>query len=492
MSNEFLAYDALPYTGEAYPQTHPDALFSAAWLLGMSPAEPENCRVLEIGCADGTNLVAMAAGLPGSTFVGVDGSGVQVAAGETLIAALSLENVRIITADLRDLGPELGTFDYVIAHGVYAWIAEDAREALLALCAAVLAPQGVAYISYNAYPGWHTCQIVRGLMRFHSARFATIPEQIQQARAVLEFMAESAIHDQHRDTLAAFVPYIARIDDDYLFHDYLEENNDPRMLWQFVAEASTVGLQYLGDSELHRMAGLNLPASVRAEIEGFTDDPMCQEQYLDFITDRTLRRTLLCRDGVALQRDLSLERAHRLSYTTGLIEQPGSEPPAFKHRRTTDMVVVTDPVHCAALRHLQAAAPRPVPFAELALVVSGSGLEGLLLQGVLQGVIQPHATTPPVTGQLADKPLAWSLARHQAQQRCGLTSRLHHALPLTSALEPLVVERLDGHHTREQIVAALLPMVAVDDGDPVAALEEAVGSVLSRMAREGVLVTQEG
>ncbi|MFT5684232.1 MAG: tRNA G46 methylase TrmB, partial [Myxococcota bacterium] len=101
MSGEYLAYDALPYTGEAYPQTHPDALFSAGWLLGMSPADPTTCQVLEIGCADATNLIAMAAGLPGGSFVGVDGSAVQVAVGRALIAALGLSNVTLHVADLR-------------------------------------------------------------------------------------------------------------------------------------------------------------------------------------------------------------------------------------------------------------------------------------------------------------------------------------------------------------------------------------------------------
>ena len=43
-------------------------------------------------------------------------------------------------ADLTAL-PALGEFDYVVAHGVYSWIAPAARDALLAACRAHLAPR---------------------------------------------------------------------------------------------------------------------------------------------------------------------------------------------------------------------------------------------------------------------------------------------------------------------------------------------------------------
>lgn len=491
MSGEFLAYDALPYTGEAYPQTHPSSLFAAGWLLGMTPADPQRCRVLEVGCADATNLIAMAAGLPESAFVGLDGSAVQIEAGRALIAALGLTNVTLHLADLRDFSPPPGSFDYVITHGVYSWIAPDARQALLALCRSALAEQGIAYVSYNALPGWYTCRIVRDLMRYHASRFAEIPEQLRQARAVLAFVAESAISPLHGRTLQSFVPYLDRIDDDYLFHDYLEANNDPRMLRDFVDEAAAAGLAYLGDAELHRMAGLDLPETIRAQIEGFTDDPVDQEQYLDFVTDRTLRRTLLCRDSVVPQRSLDLSRAHRLAFSTGLVEEVGSDPVTFRHRRTRDAVVITDPARVAALRILQAHAPQPVPFVSLAMAVGAGGLEGLLLQGVLQGVVAAHDAPIPVTGQVAARPEAWWLARYLAAHGRPPISRLHHNVPPLSALEPMVIARLDGTRSLADLIAELLPMVAVDDGDPVEALREAVGTILARCAREGLLIEGE-
>ena len=66
------AYDAVAYPSRCCPQAHPDRLATLATLFGMAPAPVERCRVLELGCGDGRNLLALAFALPGSTFVGVD------------------------------------------------------------------------------------------------------------------------------------------------------------------------------------------------------------------------------------------------------------------------------------------------------------------------------------------------------------------------------------------------------------------------------------
>ena len=164
-------YDQVPYQSLSVPYTHPDRLATVATLLGLQPAPVERCRVLELGCASGGNIVPMAAQLTSSTFLGVDLSQRQVAAGRKILADLGLTNVELLHTDLRDLGSEVGTFDYIITHGVYSWVEPAIRDALLSLVKASLAEQGVAYISYNTLPGWHLRSIVRDAMRFHGEAF---------------------------------------------------------------------------------------------------------------------------------------------------------------------------------------------------------------------------------------------------------------------------------------------------------------------------------
>src|SRR5688500_10900836 len=133
------AYAEVPYPGLAFPQSHPDRLATNALLMGMKPAAPEDCRVLELGCGDGGNLIPMAAALEGSEFVGLDLEPSAIARATERAAALGARNATFVAEDLATLDPEqLGRFDYVVAHGVYSWVPRTVADRLLAVCRAVL------------------------------------------------------------------------------------------------------------------------------------------------------------------------------------------------------------------------------------------------------------------------------------------------------------------------------------------------------------------
>src|SRR5215203_5091497 len=136
-------YDAVPYPGHPFAQTHPDRLATLATLFGLEPP------LLELGCGDGGNLVPMALGLPAAHFVGVDAAAGAIARGRTLVDALALPNVELLAEPLERFEPAGGGFDYVIAHGVYSWVDAPVRDRLLALCRQALSEQGVVYVSYN-------------------------------------------------------------------------------------------------------------------------------------------------------------------------------------------------------------------------------------------------------------------------------------------------------------------------------------------------------
>ncbi len=123
-------YDEVRYSNYAYAQTHPDRLATVAALHGLTPPDPRTARVLELGCGAGGNLIAMAVATPGVTALGVDLAAAPVAEGNEVIAAVGIENAELRQADVSDLtNGELGEFDYVIAHGLYAWVPEPVRDA---------------------------------------------------------------------------------------------------------------------------------------------------------------------------------------------------------------------------------------------------------------------------------------------------------------------------------------------------------------------------
>mgnify|MGYP001782231812 CR=1 FL=1 len=50
-----------------------------------------------------------------------------------MIANAGLTNVSLVQSDIASIGSEIGTFDYIIAHGVYSWVYDGVKDALLRL-----------------------------------------------------------------------------------------------------------------------------------------------------------------------------------------------------------------------------------------------------------------------------------------------------------------------------------------------------------------------
>jgi SAM-dependent methyltransferase len=111
------SYEEIPWQGFALYLTHPNHLTALARLFAMTPPEIATCRVLELGCAQGDNLIPMAASLPGARFVGIDLSPRHIAEGRAAIAELGLENIELRVQDILDVSPGLGSFDFIVAHG---------------------------------------------------------------------------------------------------------------------------------------------------------------------------------------------------------------------------------------------------------------------------------------------------------------------------------------------------------------------------------------
>ena len=243
-------YDEVPYPSYPDRLTHPDNLATNGGILGLDTPAVETCRVLELGCASGGNIVPMAHGLPGAEFVGIDISSRQIAEARRLADAVGLENLRLIHGSFADIDAELGTFDYIVSHGVLSWVPAEARELVYAVSKRNLAPNGIAYISYNTYPGWHMPNMLREMMQYHTASLAKPREKIAQGRALLDFLA--AATDGAGDAFATLIrserEMLATKPDSYFYHDHLEETNSALYFHQFVEACGRHGLQYVSDS----------------------------------------------------------------------------------------------------------------------------------------------------------------------------------------------------------------------------------------------------
>jgi len=295
-------YSELGYKSMPFPYTTPATLEAYAALVGVSAPNPKTARVLELGATYGGNIISQALFNPDATFVGIELSQEQVEKGNEVIANAGLTNVSLVQSDIASIGSEIGTFDYIIAHGVYSWVDDGVKEALLRLIDEHLAEDGIAYISYNTYPGWHTMDEVRQLMMFSNRDKTQFnhKEKVLHGKTIGSIVGSQILkYDNLKERNSKFLGALRSVmqkDEYYVGHDHLEPNNDPVYFYQFNDHLGAHNLAYLCDADLT----LSMVRSFDADIADTLDklalnDHVAQEQYLDFMLDTTFRKSIICK-----------------------------------------------------------------------------------------------------------------------------------------------------------------------------------------------------
>lgn len=295
-------YSELGYKSMPFPYTTLATLEAYAALVGISAPNPKTARVLELGATYGGNIISQALFNPDATFVGIELSQEQVEKGNEVIANAGLTNVSLVQSDIASIGSEIGTFDYIIAHGVYSWVDDGVKDALLRLIDEHLAEDGIAYISYNTYPGWHTMDEVRQLMMFSNRDKAQFnhKEKVLHGKTIGSIVGSQILkYDNLKERNSKFLGALRSVmqkDEYYVGHDHLEPNNDPVYFYQFNDHLEAHNLAYLCDADLT----LSMVRSFDADIADTLDklalnDHVAQEQYLDFMLDTTFRKSIICK-----------------------------------------------------------------------------------------------------------------------------------------------------------------------------------------------------
>ncbi len=292
------SYEALPYERLVHRFTHPDRIALAARLRGYAPAPVAGARVLELGCASGDNLVGMAYGLPSAVFVGVDLSGRQIEAGRRRVEALGLRNVSFVEGDLGDVDGGWGTFDYVLAHGVLSWVPEPVRRRVFEVCGERLSERGVAFVSWNALPGWRFRRLVRDILLAGAGEAREPRERARLARERLALVAANvfAPAGPWGRFLAEKGAELEEESDADLLHDYLEEENEAFSLRDVVTRAGAAGLEYLCDAQEPFVPEEGWSPGIGCALEALGGE-VEREELLDVLRERTLRQGLFVRAG---------------------------------------------------------------------------------------------------------------------------------------------------------------------------------------------------
>ena len=504
-------YDATPYNSLSYPQSAPGQLAAVAYLFGLETPEGSTARVLEVGCASGGNLIPFAAAHPHARVVGIDLSPAQIDQGRRVVQALGLGNVELLAGDIATMDlAALGQFDFVIAHGVYSWVPAEIQDALLAAFRTLLAPEGVAYMSYNVYPGWKSKEVARDAMLLASGASATPEDKARDARGMVDFLEEVVPADGVlARVLAEFKTHSEGFGDSYLLHEELATFNRPCYFYEMVAHAGAHGLAFLGEARPEAMFPANFGPKVAEHLlEKCGGVQVLVEQYIDFVVNRMFRESLLVHADRAPQIRYNpdgsrFRRLHIAAWIPPAEGQTRIDNSRQEYRESDGATLFTnDPGIKATLDALSDRWPWTLSRQELVdavrarLVSAGLNpsdslpdhIDNLMGVLILQG--QARCRLDPVVPEAAPTPLRLDeTARRMAELTRGATDastfNLWHETHLLSPVDRHLLPLLDGTRDGNALVEALLAIAREDpfpiEGDGLAEYIDALPQHLAEM-----------
>jgi methyltransferase-like protein/2-polyprenyl-3-methyl-5-hydroxy-6-metoxy-1,4-benzoquinol methylase len=498
-------YDKVPYTNNAHPQTHIAHLYTLGRIFGLTPPDFRQCKVLELGCGRGGNLLPMAWAYPNSQFFGIDLSHVQIEDAQRDANALQLSNLHFTKQSILDFDGTHGPFDYILCHGVYSWVPEVVQETILRILQEHLSHNGVALISYNTLPGWYFVRALRDMMIYQETLFPESTDRSGQARLLLSFLKEHAQDQNMREFAAREAQILIDRPDNYLLHDHLGDDNRPCYFSEFVGRAAAHGLQYLGDTSVKIMFLHNFSQEVSDRL-ALLNNQIHQEQFLDFIDNRRFRSTMLCRSGVQIVNSLSeVVQAFAIRFLMSpqhgalSAQQPLPDDMAFIGADGS-LLTVSDPLTIALFDTLAQHHHKPLFVAELLEIIQSrfgigdrEGIHYILLNDGIRlftaGLLTFHADAGRYTTALSAQPMALPVARYQAQITNRVVNGRHQMVELNE-WERALLQALDGHTPWTTVVQRLHQQKqeytnSADHG----ATEEEWQAGLSRLAKEALLLS---
>ncbi len=468
------AYDALEYSNFAYSQTHPARLASRAILHGMSPADPRRARVLELGCGAGGNLIPMAYEFPESECTGVDLAETPIGKAREFAAGAGAGNARFVQGSVTEIDASWGQFDYIVAHGLFSWVPEFVQDAIFRVLGENLAPQGVAHVSFNTYPGCKIREVFRDLMLFHTRGISEPGERVRKAREAAAMMGGARTTSE---TALAFVAdeagRLSEVADLSLFHDDLAGEFHPAYFLDFVGRAGQRGLQFLCESSIVEQVGANLTDEAQAAAaEWAAGDRLAFEQYVDFFRVRRFRHTLLCRAGVPLRGDAPPEVLDRLWLSAQAHRTGKQEGDSVEYRSDTAARISTN--HKLAIGVLDAMRglwPESVAFGEFAerFAAPKREIAELVLKLEAASMIELRGA-PNRARRAGARPEASPVARWLLGQGIHrVTNLMHRPISIDDENGRILIRMLDGRRTRPELVQDLAELITNRTAEQIAA-----------------------
>ena len=392
--------------------------------------------------------------MPDATFVGIDNAAVPIARANAVVERLGLDNVSFHQVGIEAYEPPAEGFDYVIAHGVFSWVPDHVRDALLALCGRVLAGDGVAYVSYNALPGGHLRTMLRDALATHlspgspAERVAETPQVPRVAHRGRRVRRGARPHARPRgargDRQRRRVPLPRR-----------PRRGQPAVRPGAISSRAREphGLRFLAEAQFSEMQPDVLPPDLRATAERI-DDRVRREEYLDLLKERRFRQTLLCRADRGLTPEPAPERLRGMAVSGALRRTVDETTRKVTFLGPGAAHVVTDhPLLVRVLGTVGEAWPSPIPVEELGDERELPAIRDMLLRSYAAALVRLHVHPPFVSTEPPERPRISAYARLEAAEGATVTTVRHTHHELDDATREVAV-LLDGTRDRGSLARA--------------------------------------
>ena len=313
----------IPYLRDFKPMLAPAWLDHVALVAGIEPPD-RHCGFAwcDLGCGQGVTAAMLAATHPLGKFHGIDAMPTHIDHARGLAAAARISNVYFHAVDFSAaIDLQLPSFDYIVAHGVFTWVDEEAQRALLRFIDRNLKPGGLVYLGYNAMPGWTRDLPFQRLVRevgltCTGGDTARITAAVDVARSLAELGAPALAASF---TIAEMNQRPEDYPPGYLAHEFMPAAWRPLYVTELRQKTSPIGLEPLGSATLsENFDWLVLDQSARAALSLIADGN-ARELARDFFLDQRFRTDVFARGNRRLDPD---ERAGRLQTGTYALAKP--------------------------------------------------------------------------------------------------------------------------------------------------------------------------
>lgn len=300
------------YTFGFYRDLTPGLLTLAALSRGQRAPQPSDpITYCELGCGQGFTANLLAAANPHIEVYATDFNPAHIAGARSLAMRGGLKNVHFSESSFQDYveDPGLPDFDMVVLHGIYSWVNDEARAAIVAFLRRKLKPGGLVFISYNTMPGWAAAAPMRHLLRLQTEALAGPTEgKLTEALGFIsKLKGANAGYFRLNPGMGERFDRLQAMPSNYLAHEYLNESWKLFYHSDVVQELYEAKLSFLVSSNLlDGIDAINLTDDQKALLAE-TKDPSLRETVRDFIVNQQFRRDIFVKGATSLS-PMALQR----------------------------------------------------------------------------------------------------------------------------------------------------------------------------------------